>query len=173
MLRRILLALDSSESGPVAVSFTIALAASGAAVRIVHINEFQLGGRGLAVESAEEAGHVVEAAVAQLRSCGIQASGHASMATCSGIADYIVTEAASWPADAIVLGSCRQHGLRRLLGRGVRDRVIRLSHLPVLTAPAPLKVVSTGLGARPGSLGRRRRRARPLSRLGSPGQPPR
>ncbi len=170
MLKRILLALDSSDSGPVAVSFTIALACDGAAVRIVHINEFQIGGRGLNVETAEEAGHVVEAAVAQLRSCGIQASGHASMATCSGIADYIVAEAASWPADAIVLGSSRRHGMRRLLSHGVRNRVIRLTHLPVLTAPPPL-TVSTVLDGQPGRLPRRRRRGRPISQPDSLSHP--
>ena len=42
-----------------------------------------------------------------------------------------------WECQAIVLGSRRLHGIGRLSGRGVRERVLRLSSLPVLVGPAP------------------------------------
>ena len=46
-------------------------------------------------------------------------------------------------ADAIVLGSTRNRRLGRLFSGQVRERTTRLTALPVLTAPAPLKVTST------------------------------
>jgi hypothetical protein len=69
------------------------------------------------------------------------------VSTCFGVADHLVAEADRWSADVIVLGSCRRHGMRRMLSRGVRERVLRLSCLPVLTAPAPLKVGKPELAA--------------------------
>jgi nucleotide-binding universal stress UspA family protein len=147
MLNRILLGLDRSDSGQVALSFAMALAGPAAAVRVVHVNEFQLGGRGLTVETADEATALVADAVTELHRAGIQASGLAAVSTCFGVADHLVAEAGRWPADVIVLGSCRRHGMRRMLSRGVRERVLRLSCLPVLTAPAPLKVGKPELAA--------------------------
>lgn len=140
MFNRILLGLDSSDSGQVALSFAMALAGPGTAVRVVHVNEFQLGGRGLTVETADEATALVAEAVTELHRAGVQASGLAAVSTCFGVADHLVAEAGRWDADVIVLGSCRRSGMRRLFSRGVRERVLRLSCLPVLTAPAPLQV---------------------------------
>jgi nucleotide-binding universal stress UspA family protein len=145
MLNRILLALDSSDSGPVAVSFTIALARSGTEVRVLHINEFQVGGHGLTMETPAEACCLVDDTVLQLRSAGVTASGVVSTATCFSVAECIIAEAAVWRAEAIVLGSARRRGLRRLACHGVRERVTRFSCLPVLTAPAPLRVADSDL----------------------------
>jgi nucleotide-binding universal stress UspA family protein len=78
MLNRILLALDSSDSGQVALSFAMAVAGPGAAVRVVHVNEFQLGGRGLTVETADEATALVADAVTELHRAGIR-----RMSSCS------------------------------------------------------------------------------------------
>ncbi len=147
MLTRILLGLDSSDSGQVALSFAMALAGPGTSVRVVHVNEFQLGGRGLTVETADEATALVAGAVTELQRAGVQASGLAAVSTCFGVADHLVAEAGRWQADVIVLGSCRRNGMRRLLSRGVRERVLRLSCLPVLTAPAPLRVGKPELAA--------------------------
>ncbi len=63
------------------------------------------------------------------------------------MADHLVAEAGRWSADVIVLGSCRRNGMRRLFSRGVRERVLRLTCLPVLTAPAPLKIGKPDLAA--------------------------
>ena len=87
MLNRILLGLDGSDSGQVALSFAMALAGPGAAVRVVHVNEFQLGGRGLTVETADEATALVTEAVTELHRAGIQSSGLAAVSTCFGVAD--------------------------------------------------------------------------------------
>ena len=165
MLRRILLALDSSESGQLALSFAMSLAGPDAAVRVVHINEFELGGRGLTVETAEEAITLVRDAVGRLQESGLQATGLASVSSCFGIADYIAAEADRWSADAIVLGSCRRQGWRRLFSQGIRERLLRLTCLPLLTAPAPLRVAAPELAV--GAGGDPATRRRPLS------QPPR
>jgi nucleotide-binding universal stress UspA family protein len=162
MLKRILLALDSSDSGQVAVSFTMALASSATEVRVLHINEFQVGGRGLTLETSAEAGVLLDDALLQLRSCGVTATGALTTAACFSVADCIVAEADRWPADAIVLGSARRRGLRRLACQGVRERVVRSTCLPVLTAPAPLRVADAELArAQAAAAGRRG----PLSRL--------
>ncbi len=161
MLKRILLALDSSDSGPVAVSFTMALASQATEVRVLHINEFLVGGRGLTLETSAEATVLLEEALLQLRSCGLTATGALSTATCFSVAECIVAEADRWPADAIVLGSARRRGLRRLACQGVRERVVRSSCLPVLTAPAPLRLADADLARAQATAGRRG----PVSRL--------
>jgi nucleotide-binding universal stress UspA family protein len=161
MLKRILLALDSSDSGPVAVSFTMALASQATEVRVLHINEFLVGGRGLTLETSAESGVLLDDALLQLRSCGLTASGAVASATCSSVAECIVAEADRWSADAIVLGSARRRGLRRITCQGVRERVVRASCLPVLTAPAPLRVADADLARAQAAAGRRG----PVSRL--------
>jgi nucleotide-binding universal stress UspA family protein len=140
MFQRLLLAIDGSPAGPVATSLAIAVASQGTAVHVVHVNQYQAGGRGLTVETGDEACRPVYDAVTELLAAGVQATGFVCTTTCFGVADRIVAEADRWAADAIVLGSCRRRGSRRLLGQGVRERVVRLSQLPVLTAPAPLRV---------------------------------
>jgi nucleotide-binding universal stress UspA family protein len=140
MFKRLLLAIDGSAAGPVAISFTIALAPPGTAVYVVHVNQYQVGGRGLTIETGDEACRPVHDAVTDLLTAGVPATGFVCTSTCFGVADRIVAEADRWAADAIVVGSRRHRGVRRLLSQGVRTRVIRLSQVPVLTAPAPLTV---------------------------------
>jgi nucleotide-binding universal stress UspA family protein len=149
MFQRLLLAIDGSDAGPVAISFAIAMASPGTAVHVVHVNQYQVGGRGLTIETGEEACRPVQVAVTELLAAGVRATGVVCTSTCFAVADRIVAEADRWAADAIVLGSHRRRGGRRLLGQGVRARITRLSQLPVLTAPAPLKVIR-----RPGREGR-------------------
>jgi nucleotide-binding universal stress UspA family protein len=149
MFQRLLLAIDNSDAGPVALSFAISVASHGAEVRVVHVNQYQVGGRGLTLETGGDAAQLVRDAVSELRAAGVRATGCLCRSSCFGVADLIVTEADRWAADAIVLGSRRHRGSRRILGQGVRPRVTRLSQLPVLTAPAPLKV-----SRRPGREGR-------------------
>ena len=45
-------------------------------------------------------------------------------------------------ADAVVLGSTRNRRLGRLFSAQVRERTTRLTSLPVLTAPSPLRITS-------------------------------
>src|ERR1700733_3992582 len=141
MFTRILLAVDGTESGDVAVSFTSALARQfDAQVRVVHVNELLVGGRGFAAETELEAMNIVDTAVARFRGAGVDADGVHFLANCFTVADRIATAAHGWGADVIVFGSKRPRRFARFGGSGVRERVTAATGLPTLTAPAPLTV---------------------------------
>jgi nucleotide-binding universal stress UspA family protein len=141
MFTRILLAVDGSGSGDNAVSFTTALAHRfDAEVRVVHVNELLVGGRGFACETELEAMDIVDTAVADLRRSGVVADGVHYLANCFTLDDRIAESASEWGADVIVFGSRRRRWLPRLAGRGLRERVTALTGLPTLVAPAPLRL---------------------------------
>ena len=140
MFSRILVAVDGSDSGTVAVDFASALADDpGARVRIVHVNELIVGGRGFAYETESEAMEIVDRAVAALRGRGVDADGVHYLANCFTVPDRIAEAAHDWGADVIVFGSKRRRWAR-LRGGALRERVTTVTGLPVLTAPSPLKV---------------------------------
>jgi nucleotide-binding universal stress UspA family protein len=143
MFTRILLAIDSSSSSEAAVSFAIALAGqSSAVVRVVHVNEYLVGGRGFTVETQTQAIDQLEHAVAALREMGISTEGSLYLTSVFGVEGRIATAAQDWSADVIVLGSRRRRRFARFGGKGMRERVTNLTALPVLTAPAPLSVTN-------------------------------
>jgi nucleotide-binding universal stress UspA family protein len=143
MFNRILLAIDDSSSSEVAISFATAMAKeSGAAVRVVHVNEYMVGGRGYTVETHAQAMARLESAVVALRGAGIRTEGSLYVANCFGVESRIANAAHDWSADVIVLGSRRRRRFRPFAGRGMRERVLSLTALPVLTAPSPLQIAS-------------------------------
>jgi nucleotide-binding universal stress UspA family protein len=148
MFNRVLLAIDDSDSSEVALSFATAVALqSSGAVRVVHVNEYLVGGRGFTIETQAEAISRLEGAVATLRAAGIPTEGSLYLTSCFGVDARIVNAAHEWSADVIVLGSRRRRRFARLGGKGMRERVTSLTALPVLTAPAPLEVASGNLSA--------------------------
>jgi nucleotide-binding universal stress UspA family protein len=143
MFDRILLALDDSPAGEVAVLFAGALAQRcDASVHVVHVNERILGGSGVTYRSRQEATDLVRVAVRQLADSRVSSGGSVCVAPYRGVPARIVAAAHDSGADAIVLGSTRNRRLGRLLAAQVRERTTRLTSLPVLTAPSPLKVTS-------------------------------
>jgi nucleotide-binding universal stress UspA family protein len=125
----------------VALSFATALARrEGASVHVLHANRLLVGGRGFTELTAAEATSLVDAAVLQLLEQGIDASGSVSRVTSFSIGQVIADAAQSRLCDAIVIGSARRSRLLHPFGRGTRERITRSSPLPVLTAPAPLRV---------------------------------
>lgn len=141
MFERLLVAIDDSASGPVAVSFAAALARThGAVVQVVHVNSFVLGGRGHTVLTTAEARDLVARAVRELRESGVPATGLVCRATPIDVPARLAEVAARWGADALVVGSRRLHRFPRLRGQGIREGLVRHSTLPVLAAPAPLHV---------------------------------
>jgi nucleotide-binding universal stress UspA family protein len=141
MFSRILLAIDDSESSEVAISFATALARRhGSAVRVVHVNEYLVGGRGFTIETKVQAIGHLESAVSALRSAGVPTEGSLYLTSCFGVDVRIANAAHDWSADVIVLGSRRRRRFTRLGGKGMRERVTSLTPLPILTAPAPLTV---------------------------------
>jgi nucleotide-binding universal stress UspA family protein len=143
MFSRILLAIDDSASSDVAVSYASALAAQAhAAVRVVHVNEYLVGGRGFTVETQAQAISHLEEAVATLRAAGIPTEGSLYLTSCFGVEARIANAAQEWSADVILLGSRRRRRFARFGGKGMRERVTSHTSLPVLTAPAPLDVTN-------------------------------
>jgi nucleotide-binding universal stress UspA family protein len=141
MFDRLLLAIDDSPGGEVATLFTAALARrTGAAVHVLHVNERLVGGNGVALRSRQEATDLVSVAVQQLVDAGVRAGGSVCFAPYRRVPERIVTTALERSADAIVMGSTRNRRLGRLFSPQVRERTTRLTALPVLTAPSPLKV---------------------------------
>jgi nucleotide-binding universal stress UspA family protein len=109
-------------------------------VRVVHVNELLVGGRGYASETERESMEIVDHAVGYLRREGVNADGVHHLANCFTIADRIAEAAQDWGADVIVFGSKRRRWLPRFGGAGLRERVTGITGLPVLVAPAPLKL---------------------------------
>ncbi|MGO9558807.1 MAG: universal stress protein [Acidimicrobiales bacterium] len=139
MWNRLLLAIDQFDSGQVALAFTCQLARDhGADVRVLHVHELPMNARVPPLESGSQARLLVDEAVFTLRLAGVGAEGRASSVRGDAVARVIAAEAAEWHCDAIVLGSRRLRGIDRLSGRGVRERVVRLSPLPVVAAPTPV-----------------------------------
>jgi nucleotide-binding universal stress UspA family protein len=144
MFKRILLAIDDSASSEAAISFVNALATQhSSAVRVVHVNEYLVGGRGFTIETKVEAISHLESAVFALRAAGIPTEGSLYLTSCFGVDARIANAAHDWSADVIVLGSRRRRRFGRLGGKGMRERVTSLTSLPLLTAPAPLQVRNT------------------------------
>lgn len=134
----ILLALDEYESGHSALGFTKDLAATTQSdVRVLHVRALSKWGRVPPVETPAQAGALVDEAVFNLRVAGIGAEGRFRSVPQDQVALRIVEESLLWLCDAIVLGTRRLKGIERLSGRGVRERVLRMSPLPVLAAPTP------------------------------------
>ncbi len=137
MWDRLLCAIDQFESGQIALDFVADVASTNAAsVRLLHIREVPRMARALPLESPAEAEELVRDAVQSLGMRGVAAEGRFSSALQEHVARRIVDEALRWDSQAIVLGSRRLRGIARLSGRGVRERILRLSSLPVLVAPA-------------------------------------
>jgi nucleotide-binding universal stress UspA family protein len=134
---RLLCAIDQFESGGSALDFVADIAfANDASVRVLHIREVPRMAHAVPLELQADAEQLVRDAVQSLSTLGIAAEGRSSSVFQDHVARRIVEEAAFWECQAIVLGSRRVRGIGRLSGRGVRERVLRLSALPVLVAPA-------------------------------------
>lgn len=145
MFQKLLFAMDDTERSQVALSFATSMAREcSALVHVLHVNEYVVGSRGIPVYTDEKAIALVTEAICQLRSQGIRASGSVRRALYRRVAPTIASMATAVSADAIILGTGRSHHLGRLFSPQVRERVIRLTSLPVIAAPAPLGVMSAG-----------------------------
>jgi nucleotide-binding universal stress UspA family protein len=135
-MNRLLLAIDQFDSGQVALVFAAELAtAAGAEVTVLHVRERAVHPRVPALESPADAQALVDEAVFCLRQAGIAAEGRMRSLRADHVARCIAHESKESQCDAIVLGSRRLRGIERASGRGVRERVIRSTELPVLVAP--------------------------------------
>jgi nucleotide-binding universal stress UspA family protein len=140
MFQNILVGVDNSPSSTVTVSFVAALAGRDRAkVHVLHVNRFLVGGRGFTELSDPDAALIVDTALAELAELGLEATGSVRRATCFNLGTAVADEARARRSDVIVIGS-RRRRTPPLFGQGSRERIIRASALPVLTAPSPLRV---------------------------------
>lgn len=80
-----------------------------------------------------------------LRMAGVNAEGRIRTLPEARVAHAVVEESAVHGSDAIVLGARRLRGISRVSGRGVRERILRVSALPVIVAPSPLSTRNSDL----------------------------
>lgn len=148
MYKKILVAVDASPTARRALREAIGLARlSGAALRLLHVVDegreilhLETSGQFEDYERAlREAGeHVLSQSLSI-----VQASGQGAEAVIRQImtvqqhpADEIVSEAARWQADLIVVGTHGRRGVRRLLLGSVAESVARMAEQPVLLVRA-------------------------------------
>ncbi|MEX0960126.1 MAG: universal stress protein [Burkholderiales bacterium] len=138
---RILAGVDGSEHGMHALRHAAGLSrAFGAALRIVHVVD--MGVLTLAPELALDVDRLARQRLAEGKRLLAQAQAQADMEVQSRlletatpmqrVAEAIVEEATSWPANLIVLGACGRGALGRLLPGSVADGVARHARMPVL-----------------------------------------
>jgi nucleotide-binding universal stress UspA family protein len=140
-MARFLAAVDRSVSATTSLDYTVATARRQAAsvhVLFVNTRRIRWGGHQLLSRPAAEA--VVTSAMEQLADAGVETTGSVAWASGLDVARVIVDVADQQGCDTIVLGSQRRRWLARLLGRGIREQVISRSPLPVIAAPAPLRL---------------------------------
>jgi nucleotide-binding universal stress UspA family protein len=145
MFRRILVGVDDDEQAAVTLSFVTALARQhDAEVLVLHVNELVVGGRGMPLRSDDEATAIVVDAMRHLRDQGIVADGSVRRARYQKVPHRIASMAGECSADVIVLGSSRKRRFGRLGSKQVRERTTRLTTLPIVVAPAPLRLPTRG-----------------------------
>jgi nucleotide-binding universal stress UspA family protein len=146
MYKKILAPIDGSPSSLRGLDEAIKLAKeSGAILRIVHaVNEFFVdGGFGVSVytpqviDSLREGGAaILSSAVSKAREKGLQPEGVLLDQFGSRVADLILDQANSWPADLIVMGTHGRRGLSRLAMGSDAEMVLRSAVVPVLMVRA-------------------------------------
>jgi nucleotide-binding universal stress UspA family protein len=140
--KRIVAGIDGSAHAEQALQHAVGLAkALGAALRIVHVVD--MGWLPVAPETGLDLRQVAAARRAEgerlLAAAAARASGVAAETRLvetgtpvQKVAAALVEEAASWPADLLVLGARGRSGMERLLLGSVADGVARRSSVPLL-----------------------------------------
>jgi nucleotide-binding universal stress UspA family protein len=105
---------------------------------VLHVREVSRLSTALTLEAPDEAHALVEQAVSSLGLAGVAAEGRVRTLPEDRVAQGIVEESSVYGCDAIVVGSRRLRGISRVSGRGVRERILGSSPLPVIVAPGPL-----------------------------------
>lgn len=133
-MKKIFLPVDGSDHSRRAVKQAVDIARlSGGEVRVFHFQEREPSKAGVATfETTEQAGKIVDAALAELQGAGIKASGETRAGLAGEAAKAIVDEAAGFDADLVVMGSRGLSDFAALLVGSVAHKVIHYAHCPVL-----------------------------------------
>jgi len=147
MFKRILVAVDASQTGELALQTAIGLAAEvQAQLRIVHavdmtnvnmIPEFptQPETSKVAEEILKDGQEILRGAEATAAAAGLAVETNLVRIDTQNqhnISETIANDAEAWPADLIVIGTHGRRGLRRLFLGSVAEGVARVATTPVL-----------------------------------------
>jgi nucleotide-binding universal stress UspA family protein len=143
MFKRILVAVDASETGELALQTAIGLAAeSQARLRIVNVVDTAninphagFPGQSKAAEGSVKTGQeILDRAEAAAAAAGLAAeTSLVRIETLDQrISEAIAHDAEAWPADLVVIGTHGRRGLSRLFLGSVAEGVARLATTPVL-----------------------------------------
>lgn len=143
MFKRILVAVDASDTSGLALETALGLAAeANAALRIVHavdVSNVNLGAEYLdypqVSESLVKNGHdILETAQARAAAAGCEADTGLVVIDSLGqrLPEAIASDADAWAADLIVIGTHGRRGLSRLFLGSIAEGVVRVASQPVL-----------------------------------------
>lgn len=148
MYRRILVALDGSETSMRALTASLNLARQGGGrVRLVHVVEelAYLGGFDPYGASSGDLIKVIRENGAKVLATGLAAAGSAGVEADTVLYDNfgerlpeaMADAAKQWKADLIVVGTHGRRGIGRVLMGSGAEQIIRLSPVPVLVIRSP------------------------------------
>jgi len=150
MFRRILVAVDGSDTANKALAAAIHLAKEmKGRVRVVHaIEELtylvgfdQYGGYSgdLIKIMHDTASEILEGAMAVARAAGVEADCMLYDTPGQRLADAVSDAALRWDADLIVVGTHGRHGIGRILMGSGAEQITRLAPVPVLVVRADVE----------------------------------
>lgn len=147
MYTRILVPVDGSPTSRRGLDEAVRLAkVLNAAVRLVHIvdetaltmnPEAASATAPLMAQFAESGKQVLVEAQALASAAGVQATTSMHENIAGRVADRILEDAASWPADLIVMGTHGRRGLRHAVLGSDAETVVRSAKVPVLLVRSP------------------------------------
>jgi nucleotide-binding universal stress UspA family protein len=141
MYKRVLVAIDGSETSNVALQEAVKIAKDhGSQLRLVHVVDLTMAYSAVEApyifeyrKAMEEEGRKVLAECATLpRSAGVQCDSKCVVTFGKHVYEVIEEEAAQWPADLVVIGTHGRTGIRRLLLGSVAEGLTRISSKPIL-----------------------------------------
>jgi nucleotide-binding universal stress UspA family protein len=141
MYKRILVAVDGSETSNVALQEAVKMARDHESqIRLVHVVDLTMAYSAVEApyileyrKAMEEEGRKVLAECATLpRSAGVQCESKCVVTFGKHVYEVIEEQAAQWPADLVVIGTHGRTGIRRLLLGSVAEGLTRISSKPIL-----------------------------------------
>jgi nucleotide-binding universal stress UspA family protein len=152
MFKKVIWATDGSEHADRAMGLAVEMAkADGAELCVVHIVEKLLSGRASGMDAFANEDQIrakIEQQAKTLADEGLQTTTRITAGMGNRIGDRIAAIAQDDGADLIVVGT-RGHGaLGAMMLGGVTQRLLHVSHCPVLAVP-PLVPVEAGAAAEP------------------------
>lgn len=133
MFQRILLAVDGSEHSNKAVdTATEAAKLSGGEVLVLHVREHDVSRGVTTVESSEEATDVVQEPADKVAAAGVNVRGKVVGAAHGTAAKAILSEAADFNADVIVMGTRGLSDFAGLMVGSVAHKILTMADRPVL-----------------------------------------